>query len=499
MRCYPSFCVFPLQKIVSILGLFLAITSVTFANSDPWLDTLAGTPGLRLFTDADTRAYRGQLIQLALAIHVPQPLLGRQSLITLNIPWLGREFGFRWRLPLDQWLCTYRIAKPGHLACRIDIPDELARVLGVMEKQVRIYIPPDPAVTNTWKLTWQIILDKPIFGNNISFAAVSMQIPGLDQPLYSKPLSLVVEETPPPLGLQPACMLPPGTYTISAACQPDVAYVGETIEYTLCISGSGALEDLDWREVHRMLTRDLRLAVHFQGETWHDNRTRCLRWRLQLTSAGLWQLLPLRFLAFNPLDADPRYRELLTPPELIRVLPAVPPPPPEWAPDMPRLHIQSVAHLLPPTSPSMAIPWTAIILWLGPPALWSMLAIWTHLRGKPLTWRRYSVPARKLFSMLKTQRHPGASSGYTIWHALQQYLHERCGTDLGTTAQQIAASLSHLPLEAGFTREFGELLQRIEKAAFSPDTVLNHADIQRLTETLAELEYRLDQLAGLRR
>ncbi|GBD36517.1 hypothetical protein HRbin36_01642 [bacterium HR36] len=446
---------------------------------------------MRLSTDAGNQAYRGQLIHLYLDIHFPEDVPA-PALVDLDIPWLGREFGFRWRLPAEQWLCALSLPANNSLACRIFLPRSLADIVGLLPGPYIIYAPPAPDSTvKTWKLTWQLILDKPLFGNQVTFAPVSLKVPGTSLHCRSAPISVTVLDTPPVLSLRTAFVLPPGKYTVWSSCHPTVTFVGQPVRFQVCISGSGALEDIDADQLYRTIARELANPLLYGGETWLDPQTRCFRWQLDFKAAASWAVPPTQFLALNPHLERPNYQELTTAQLLVRVLPALTMPAIESNFGMPQLSLRKVASLN-SSLDTFAISWPInLISWLLPPAVWCAFALVRWHLGRLLVWHRYDAPTRQMLNALKQQRRSQQLNAYVVWRLCQDYLRHRLNLSSALSAQQVASALQAVGLEASTLSRFVELLSILEQAAFAPDGNLRATHLEELRRLIISLDRQL--------
>lgn len=473
-----------------------AVATPIYAQPDRFTGTDQPAVHLRLYAGTENEVYQGQLVNLSLEVQLPRKAIAPQ-VVDLEIPWLGREFGFRWRLPIEQWLCQHAIPTANALACRIYISPSESQTLGLPSQTYNVYAPlSSHAESSSWRLTWQIIIDKPILGNKIAFAPVTLNIPNTGQKVKSNDLAIPVQEPPPPLTLRAACLLPPGQYTVSSHGQSGLTYVGEAIQYCICISGDGALEDISPKQIQDYLTRNLGIPLLYIGETWISAQTRCFRWQFTLSSSGVWQLPPLLFLAFDPRSQETKYQELEIPGIVVTVLPVPSYPRPQAHPEMPHLPLRRIDGLMLNSDRPMGTQQQLLPVALAPPLIWLLLGAWRWYRGAPFTWTRYSRPARQALAALQPQLYSKEPDAFIVWQALQSYISSRFSIRLYRETETLTDILQKRGIDQAFIETFAQLSSRIEKAAFSSTAHLQPADVEELLTLIAELDRRLARMAS---
>ncbi|MCS7015077.1 MAG: hypothetical protein NZM42_03020 [Gemmatales bacterium] len=443
-----------------------------------------------MYTDSGSTVYRGQLMSLYLEIHLPDPPASPVKVVRCDIPWLGREFGFRWRMPPDQWFCQYSLPAPNSLACEIDVSSELAPFLGLMPGRHTIHVPRSDALRPVWKLSWQLVVDKPLFGEHLSFAPIEVHLPSWQKSLVTAPVAVTVQDIPPPLAPTSAFLLPPGLYRLTASCRPEVTYLGTSSEYHLCLSGSGACEDIEAQALQTFISQQFGLALHYRGETWPDAHTRCWRWEMQLKSAGTWELPSLTCLALDPQHHPPRYREVGASGLMIRSLPAISLAHLESRRSMSQLPCRNVDYLIPPWDAQQTLTPTWLA-WFIPPILWFLVAVARWYRGRPFVWRRYSQPAKQALAALRHQMKTEQPDPYRTWRVLQEYLERRLALPLYPPTSDLSQHLRQRELDSAFIRQLIDLLKELESAAFSPSGTLSTEKLRQVTNIIVALDRQL--------
>lgn len=481
-----------LVKVLTVVISYLSMAQCSLANKFTICHLDPTVCAVRLYSDVASAVYRGQLIHLYLEIQLPEFDTITESAIRLDIPWFGREFGFRWRLPVDQWLCQHSIPSPNALPCQLHLPIDLRSALGMVSEHFLIYIPYLGTPRPVWRLTWQLIIEKPILDleGQILFAPVAVEISRTHRKLISNPLSLSVKDIPPPVGLQTSFVLPPGNYRVSSLSVPDLTYVGDYIDYVICIHGSGALQDIDNKLLERYLVRQLKTPLVYSGETWPDQQSRCFRWKVRLDAAGAWEIPPIEFVAYNPQMESPKYQSLQSNSVLVRCLPTRSLLAAEHSLRMPRLSCLEISQLCSPwdTKPLSPHLWFG---WTLPPVIWLVLGIWRRWRGKPFIWRQHSPPAKYALKILKEQISADCPDAYIVWHAVRDYLQQKLGISILSASDRLADYLRSRGMASTFVARFIVQLNQLQEAVFSPVSRLTSADIRNIMTMLTILDSQL--------
>jgi len=444
---------------------------------------------VRLSSDAGSIVYPGQLVTLNLDISLPETFIADKASLELDIPWLGREFGFRWRLPTEQWICKHGCPMPDALVCSIVISKAHAEASGILPGRYTIYAPQMAIKPNkVYRLSWQLIVDRPLIGEQLIFAPIAFRLSGSDKVGTSQALPLLVRDPPPPLALRSAALLPPGRYIVSAAIEQAAVFLGEPVELRICISGTGAIENIAPGYIHQGLVAQWDQPLRFLGETWKDEQTRCLRWQWLPESVGTWSIPPIQFLAFDPQTDLPHYEALATNSLSVTVISPPEPPAKEYVDGMPQLPVRPVSQLDFPWRTPGRVPEYMWFTWIAPPLLWLVLALWRKHRGRPLRFPFYSRYARAAILALRVQLRRGVPDAYQVWQVVQSYLRQRFQVPTPLNRDELTRMLGFSVMEMEIGRRFVELLEFIERAAFSSSATITSSDIQTLVQLIRELD-----------
>lgn len=446
-------------------------------------------PSIRLSSDAGSIVYPGQVVTLNLDIGLPETFIADNVSLELDIPWLGREFGFRWRLPTEQWICKYSCPMPGTLVCSIVLSKAHAEAVGTLPGRYTLYVPrTDTKPDKVYRLSWQLIVDKPLIGEQLIFAPIAFRLGGSDEAGTSEALSLLVRDPPPPLALRSAVLLPPGRYTISAAIEQTTVFLSEPVELRICISGTGAMENIAPGYIHQGLVTQWDLPLRFLGETWNGEQTRCFRWQWLPESVGTWSIPPVQFLAFDPQTDLPHYEEQATNSLSVTVISPLEPPAKEYVEGMPQLPVRPVRQLDFPWRTHGRVPGYVWFTWIAPPLLWLMLALWRKHRGRPFQFPFYSRHARVAVLALRGQLRRDIPDAYEVWQVVQSYLRQRFQLPTPLNRDELTRMLGLSVMEMEIGRRFADLLESVEQAAFSSSATITSSDIQTLMQLIRELD-----------
>ncbi len=483
-----------LSKLLSLCVLRLFVTAhailVSFASESPNVDP----PTIRLWANTGPIVYRGQLVELNLDISLPETFSLESKTLYLDIPWLGREFGFHWRLPAEQWLCMFSSPKPDALACRISLSEDQADTLGVTTGEHVLYIPRLHTKSATiYRLSWQLVIDKPLIGEQIFFAPISLRLKDMTTLCASGSVLLIVREPPPPLSLQPSILLPPGHYSVSLFPACESVSIGESLELRLCIRGTGALENIDPTSLFQGLSAQTSLNLLYSGDSWPSAEERCFRWRWLPESAGVWSIPPILFLSFDPREKAQAYVELQTQMTRITVTVAPQTPPQEPIETTRYLPIERVNDLKPPWSSGTNIPQQVILPWAVPPVIWLILRLWCSYRGRPCYFPYYTSAARNALTMLKQELRKDLPDAFHVWTVIQAYLRQRFYLSGPVDSHQLVQIVGTYGLDDVQIAHFYRLYETIEQAAFSPSGLLSREHIKSLIRVIRTLDLQVMQ------
>jgi hypothetical protein len=483
-----------LSKLLSPCVLSLLVTAYAIPASFAGESTNVDPPTVRLWTNTGTTVYRGQLVELNVDISFPETLLLESKALYLDIPWLGREFGFNWRLPAEQWLCMFSSPRPDALACRINLSEDQADALGVQPGGHMLYIPRLHMESDTvYRLSWQLIIDKPLIGEQIIFAPVSLRLKDRGTLYASGSVSLTVRDPPPPLSLQSSILLPPGQYSVALFPGCESVTIGESLELRLCIRGTGTLENIEPSSLSQGLSAQTSLNLLYLGDTWPSAEERCFRWRWLPESVGAWSIPPIHFLSFDPRKEPPSYVELETRTIHITVTPATQARRPEPIETTLHLPIEQVNDLKPPWSSGTNIPMQAILAWTVPPVIWLILRLWCCYRGRPFYFPYYTSAARNALAALKQELRKDSPDAFHVWTVIQTYLRQRFYLSGSVDSHQLVQILGTCGLDDEQMERFYHLYEIIEQATFTPSGLLAKEHVESLIRIIRILDLQVAQ------
>lgn len=483
-----------LSKLLSPYVLSLLLTAYAIAASFASEATNVALPSIRLWANTGPIVYRGQVVELNLDISFPETFSLQNKTLYLDIPWLGREFGFHWRLPAEQWICMFSSPRPNALASRINLSEDQADALGVTPGESILYIPRlDTKSASVYRLSWQLIIDKPLIGERIVFAPVSLRLNDITTLCASGSMSLIVRDPPPPLTLQSSILLPLGQYSVSLFPDCERVSIGESLELRLCIRGAGALETMDPTSLSQGLSAQTSLNLLYLGDTWLSAEERCFRWRWLPESVGVWSIPPIRFLSFDPRREPPAYIELETQTTRITVTAATQSPLREPIEITLNLPIEPVHDIKPPWSSATNIPKQVILSWAVPPVIWLILRIWCRYRGRPFYFPYYTPAARNALATLKQELRKDSPDAFHVWTVIQTYLRQRFYLSGPVDSHQLVQILGTCGLNDEQMARFHYLYGIIEQVAFSPCGFLAKEHVNLLIRAIRMIDLQATQ------